>query len=201
MYLPNPDDEITGIANFLDQQLAALRAAALGLTDDQLRMRPCTSALSVGGLLKHVTQGMTGATARLSGTAGESATIDDAAVDAYMAAFTMRPDETGRDVLAAFDAARGPYMAAVRASDPSSSSVEPPAPWFGVFDSRPANVRYYLVHQIEEMARHAGHADILREQLDGVLVPSVQMTEEGMRENQFFKPYVIQPGTLGSKAI
>lgn len=200
MYLPNPDDEITGIASFLDQQLSALRAAALGLTDDQLRMRPCTSALSVGGLLKHVTQGMTGATARLAGSVGEPLTIDDAAVDAYLSAFTMRPDETGRDVLAAFDAARVGYMAAVRASDPSAASVEPPAPWFGVFDSRPANVRYYLVHQIEEMARHAGHADILREQIDGVLVPAVQMTEEGMQQNQFFTPYVIQPGTLGSPA-
>lgn len=198
MYLPATDDEITGIAGYLQQQLAALRASALGLTDDQLRMQPCTSALSVGGLLKHVTQGMGGATARLTGNAGEPPTIDDDAVEAYMAAFTMRADETGTDVLAAFDAAREPYLAAVRASDPSAPSVEPPSPWFGVYDSRPANVRFYLVHQIEEMARHAGHADILREQIDGVLVPAVQMTQEGMQANQFFTPYVPQPGTLGA---
>jgi len=37
----------------------------------------------------------------------------------------------------------------------------------GIFDNRPARGRYLLVHQIEEMARHAGHADIIREQIDG----------------------------------
>ena len=64
--------------------------------------------------------------------------------------------------------------------------------------SPPAKLRYFLVHQIEETARHAGHVDLLREQLDGVAVPSLVMTLEGMPANDFFQPYVPAPGTIGS---
>ena len=54
------------------------------------------------------------------------------------------------------------------------------------------------MHQIEEMARHAGHADIIREQIDGVAVPAIMLTEAGMPANDFFQPYVPAPGTVGS---
>jgi hypothetical protein len=54
------------------------------------------------------------------------------------------------------------------------------------------------VHLIEETARHAGHVDILREQLDGVAVPALVLTLEGMPANKFFQPYVPVPGTIGS---
>ncbi len=48
------------------------------------------------------------------------------------------------------------------------------------------------------MARHAGHADIIREQIDGVAVPQIQLSLEGMPANNFFQPYVAQPGTFGA---
>ena len=67
MYEPASNDEITGLVNYLDEQLTAIRAAAIGLTDEQARMRPCRSALSIGGLIKHATYVMRGATARLAG--------------------------------------------------------------------------------------------------------------------------------------
>ncbi|HEU5485376.1 MAG TPA: DUF664 domain-containing protein, partial [Microlunatus sp.] len=75
----------------------------------------------------------------------------------------------------------------------------PPAPWHGMPEPQPAKLRYLLVHQIEETARHAGHADILREQLDGELVPGLQLSLEGMPANQFFTPYVPSPGTIGAE--
>ena len=50
MYAPAPDDEITSLANQIDQQLAALRASAVGLTEEQARARPCASALSIAPL-------------------------------------------------------------------------------------------------------------------------------------------------------
>ena len=56
--------------------------------------------------------------------------------------------------------------------------------------------RYYLAHQVEEMARHAGHADILREQLDGTSVPALVMTRAGVPANAFFQPYAPSPGTI-----
>lgn len=199
MYTPIATDEIGGIAAYLDQQLAALRAAAVGLTDEQARMRPCRSALSIGGLLKHVTHGMRGATKRLASAAPAVTSIDEAAYAQYMGSFALADDETAAAVLADFDAARGEYLDVVRVTDPDAATVEPPSPWFGIHDARPANARYYLVHQIEEMARHAGHADIIREQIDGMSVAAIQLSIEGMPANQFFQPYVPTPGTLGTE--
>jgi hypothetical protein len=109
----------------------------------------------------------------------------------------LTDDETAAGALAEFDTARAEYLAAVAATDPSSPTVEPPAPWHGIDDALPAFARYYLVHQVEELARHAGHADIIREQLDGVAVPAIVLSESGFAANDFFQPYVAAPGTLG----
>ena len=197
MYEPAQHDEGTGLVRYLDQQLDAIRAAAVGLTDEQARARPCRSALSIGGLLKHVTYVMRGATDRLTGATGVRTELDEAAFAAYQGSFALADDETAAGALAEFDAARVAYLAAAAATDPSSPTVEPPAPWDGIDDARPALARYYLVHQVEELARHAGHADILREELDGVAVPAIVLSESGAPPNDFFPPYVAAPGTLG----
>jgi hypothetical protein len=197
MYTPAADDEVTGLTRYLDQQLDALRAAAVGLTEEQVRMRPCRSALSIGGLLKHAVFVMRGATDRLTEPVHHSAHYDADALAAYESSFALSGAETAAGVLAEFDAARVAYLSAVAATDPAAATVEPPSPWFGIFDARPANARYQLVHQIEEMARHAGHADIIREQIDGVSVPAIMLSQAGMPANQFFEPYVAAPGTVG----
>jgi hypothetical protein len=198
MYEPARDDEITGLVRYVDQQLDAVRAAAIGLTDEQARQRPCRSALSIGGLVKHVTYVMRGATARLSGDGGAPARIDEDAYAAYAASFALADGETAAGAVAAFDGARVAYLAAIAGTDPGSSSNEPPAPWFGIFEARPSHARYYLVHQVEELARHAGHADIIREQIDGVAVPAIVASQAGAPANDFFQPYVPPPGTIGA---
>ena len=198
MYEPAAHDELTGIVNYLDQQLTAIRAAAVGLTDDQLRSRPCRSALSIGGLIKHTTYGMRGATERLTQTDVHPREIDEAAFAAYQSSFALADEESALAAVAAFDAARSAYLAAIAGTDPSSPTVEPPAPWFGIHDARPAMARYYLVHQIEEMARHAGHADIIREQIDGVSIATIVLSEAGAPANAFFQRYVPGPGTIGA---
>jgi hypothetical protein len=198
MYEPAAHDEITGLVNYLEQQLAAIRASAIGLSEEQARMRPCRSALSIGGLIKHVTYGMRGSTARLTGDGEAPATIDPEAYAAHESSFALTGDETASGALAEFDVARVAYLAAVAGTDPATPTVEPPAPWFGIDDARPSNARYHLVHQIEEMARHAGHADILREQIDGVSVPAIVLSEAGAPANDFFQPYVPRPGTIGA---
>jgi hypothetical protein len=197
MYEPASDDEITGLVRYLDQQLEAIRAAATGLTEEQARLRPCRSALSIGGLIKHATFGMRGATERLNGGRGRTE-IDAAMFAAYGASFALTDEETAPGVIAAFDEARVGYLAAVARTDPGAPSVEPPAPWHGIHDSRPSHARYYLVHQIEEFARHAGHADILREQIDGVALPAIVLSEAGAPANDYFQPYVPAPGTIGA---
>ncbi|MCU1393105.1 MAG: hypothetical protein JWM34_1533 [Ilumatobacteraceae bacterium] len=198
MYAPASNDEITGIVRYLDQQLTAIRAAAIGLTDEQVRLRPCRSALSIGGLIKHATHGMRGAVARLTDPDAPPRALDEQAFAAYMGAFALSDDETGESVLAAFDEVRVTYIAAIAATDPSAPTVEPPAPWDGIYDARPANARYYFVHQIEEFARHAGHADIIREEIDGVSIPAIVLSLSGVPANDFFQPYVPAPGTVGA---
>jgi hypothetical protein len=199
MYAPSCDDEITGLLRYTDEQLSALRAAVVGLTEEQARSRPCRSTLSVAGLVKHAAYCMRGATARLTGAAVD-VDLDEAGFEDYQWSFTLRDDETIDGTLADFDATRTAYLAAFAASDPGATILEPPAPWHGIFDERPVHVRFLLVHHVEEFARHAGHADILREQIDGMSVPAVVMSEEGMAANDFFQPYVPEPGTIGAPA-
>jgi len=198
MYGPTPHDEVEGIVSYVEQQLVAIRAAAIGLTEEQARLRPCRSALSIGGLIKHATYCMRGVIERLSGAGAPPSTIDEAGFAAYQASFALANDETATAALAAFDAARVEYIAALAAADPSAPTIEDPAPWFGIFDNRPARGRYLLVHQIEEMARHAGHADIIREQIDGMSVPAIVLTADGMPASDYFEPYVPEPGTIGA---
>lgn len=198
MYEPACDDEITGLVSYIDQQLTAIRAAAVGLTDEQARLQPCRSGLSIGGLIKHATYCMRGAIARLAHE-GTPVVIDEASFAIYQGSFALAADETAAGALAEFDEVRRSYLAAVAGKDPSSPSTEPPAPWNGIYDARPALARYYLVHQVEEFARHAGHADIIREQIDGISVPRIVLSEEGAPANDFFQPYEPAPGTLGSR--
>jgi hypothetical protein len=122
MYGPTPHSEIEGIVSYVEQQLDAIRAAATGLTDEQARLRPCRSALSIGGLIKHAAYCMRGVTERLAGGQGRSA-IDEAAFAAYEASFALADDETAAAAIAAFDAARVEYVAALAAADPSAPTV------------------------------------------------------------------------------
>lgn len=199
MYLPQRDVEAIGIANYVDQQLAAIRAAAFGLTEVQFRETPCRSTLSIGGLIKHTLDGMRGALTRLAG-ADMVPNVDADGIAAYLAAFVVGEDESVSQLLADFDDARTQLRKVLIATDPDAETLAPPAPWSGVYDARPIRTRYYLNHLIEEFARHAGHADIIREQLDGVAVPALQMTLEGSPANQFFTPYVAATGTIGAPA-
>lgn len=195
MYTPARDDELTGLTNYADQQLGALRAALYGLTEEQARSTPCRSSLSVGGIVKHVEQGMAGAIDRLRNGA-EPPALDEAGVAAYLDGLVLGADESAAELVERFDRTRAEFLEVLAQTDPDSDAEAPPAPWSGIYESTPIKNRYYLVHQIEEFARHAGHADIIREQIDGQSVPGLEMSMAGAPANQFFTPFVPEPGTL-----
>ncbi|GAB2914134.1 DinB family protein [Rhodococcus aerolatus] len=184
MFAPAPYTESEVLVGFLAQQLDGLRAAAHGLTDEQARATPCRSALSVGGLLKHATYVMTG---RQRDRLSEP--LDAAGAAVFAASFVLGPDETLEGTLAAFDAARETYLADVRTTDPGAPMTEPPAPWDGLPDPTPSVQRFALVHHVEELARHAGHADIIREQIDGAGALPLLMAVEGRPGNRFVQPW------------
>lgn len=195
MYAPAQHNEVTGLVNYIDQQLAAIRAAAFGLTEGQARETPCRSALSVGGIIKHTAYVMRGALERMRTEVTEQP-VDPVAYAAFTDSFTVGDDETVAATIEDFDRIREQLLPMIAATDPAGDTTAPPAPWHGIFDARPIHARYYLVHLVEECARHAGHADIIREQIDGVQVPALVLTLAGASANDFFQPYQPAPGTL-----
>lgn len=181
MFAPGTHTEAEVLAGFIEVQLDAVRAAAFGLTDEQARVRPCRSALSVGGVVKHVTWVMR--------QRGSEQVMDEAGYAAFTDSFALRDDEALEGALAAFDEVREAYLADVRATDPAAPMTEPPAPWDGRYAPTPSVQRYALVHAVEEFARHAGHADIVREQVDGAQAGPLLMATEGDPGNDFVRPW------------
>lgn len=187
MFGPGPWSESEVLVGYLDQLLSAVRASAHGLTDEQARERPCRSALSVGGVVKHVTHVLEG----LLVPAGPPGPED---VAVYEASFALGADETLAGALEAFDRVREESLERLRGTDPAAEVVEPPAPWFGRPEPTSSVERYGLVHLLEEVARHAGHADILREELDGASSLSLVAAVEGWPANDFVQPWTPPAG-------
>ncbi|WP_395728791.1 DinB family protein [Nakamurella sp.] len=148
----------------LQTQRYFLKFTAQGLTDEQARLTPTASALSIGGLIKHVSATEQGWYDFATGAPESMAGGDNAEAD-YADGFRLREDETLADVLAAYDtvAARTDELAAT--ADLDVAYPLPPAPWFAPGATR--SVRRVLIHLVGETAQHAGHADIIRETIDG----------------------------------
>ena len=178
-----PSETLVG---YLSQQLAAIRSAAHGLSEHQARQTPCRSALSIGGLVKHATYVMEQRERRET---NPEVMLDDAGIALFMGSFALRDDETLAGTLEAFDEARAAYLADVRATDPGADMIAPAAPWEGLYGPTDSVQRFALVHHVEELTRHAGHADIIREQIDGAGAASLLMAVEGREGNDFVQPW------------
>lgn len=150
-----------------------LLTTAEGLTDDQARLRPTASALTVGGLIKHVASTEQGWTSFMTGAGLPGSDVevdwtnpDPAVVAAYQDGFTLLPHETLAGVLADYEAVAAATDELVATlPDLDASYPLPPAPWFPPGASW--SVRRAVLHIVAETAQHAGHADIVRESIDG----------------------------------
>ena len=140
-----------------------------GLTDEQAGQRSTASELCLGGLIKHVAAVEEGWAGFITG--GTSAMRDFAAMtedDWTQRAnqFRLLPGETLAGVLADYAAvARRTDELVAALPDLDASHPLPDAPWFESGERWSA--RRVLLHIIAETAQHAGHADIIRESLDG----------------------------------
>ena len=133
-----------------------------GLSDDQARLRPTASALSLGGLVKHVaTTEDQWARFLVVGAAAMGASGSE-----WADGFEMTPEDTLDGLLARYAAVAARTDELVRTlPDLGASQALPAAPWFEP-DAR-WSARRVLLHVIAETSQHAGHADILRESVDG----------------------------------
>jgi uncharacterized damage-inducible protein DinB len=171
--VPPVADEREGLLAYLAHQRYVLRLAAYGLTDEQARETPTRSALSIGGLIKHVAATERGWIDLVLQRAGGSE-------DDYHANFRMEPDESLAGILATYDevAAETERVIAGIADLGKPVPIPKGVPWFPS-DVDAWSVRWVLLHLIEETARHAGHADIIRESLDGATAFPLMAAAEG----------------------
>ncbi len=187
---PPVSNERDALRAYLVQQQDAFRAVAFGLTDEEAGRTPTVSALSVGALLKHVTDGQQTWLANVL-AAPElpvSTVTDEEAYAGRERALTWLPDDSLEAALAAYDEVSAAVLEAVAEVDLDLAVPIPPAPW-NPTDIDSWSVRWVWFHLIEELARHAGHADIVREAVDGATMFELIAGREGWPETPWLKPW------------
>lgn len=159
--------ERADIAQSLAKTRHFLRFATRDMTDEQAALRPTASELSLGGIIKHVSAvERQWASFIVAGPAAAGDWQDEGYLQAWLDGFRMLPGETLAGLL-------DDYEAAARATDELLASLPdldvaqplPEAPWYEKGASWSA--RRVLLHIIAETAQHAGHADVIRESIDG----------------------------------
>jgi hypothetical protein len=152
-------NERDALAGFLDQQRDALIRKVRGVSDADARRAPTSSSLSLLGLLKHSTvwenrwfQGIVAGRPLLDGWPERASPIPDEE-------FHVDDGDTVEEWVAR-------YEEAAETSRQIAAAMELDHPCARA-DLIECNLRWVLLHLIEETARHAGHADIIRETLDG----------------------------------
>jgi len=190
MIQPARLDEATALATFLREQVEAVRTAAFGLTEEEARQTPVRSTLSLGGILKHLSITWSLWQVRAACEAGERGwEVTDSDFALFYGSFALAEDETLEEILEEYDAATTALVAAVESMDPNAEVLAAPAPWFGRLEPVPMTARMLALHQIEEFARHAGHADIIREHLDGAQAGQLVLAVKGIPGNDFIQPW------------
>ena len=150
----------------LDTHRGFLRFTAQGISDEDARRRTTVSALTIGGLIKHVTRGEE-QWADFAVRGPEAiGNFDPASIEAHASTFEMGADETLAGLLQRYEEVARRTDDLVRTSSSLDASYPlPEAPWFE--PGARWSARRALLHIIAETAQHAGHADIIREALDG----------------------------------
>lgn len=161
---PLAGTEVEHLLGALDRLRTTFRWKADGLDDAGLRKRIESSSLTLGGLLKHLALVEDHAsTERLSG-----ASIGEPWVTTWQGEgwdFASAAEDSADDLYALWDAAvarsRARFAAALANGGPEQPVHMGPA------DGRKASLRRLLFDLVEEYGRHTGHADLLREAVDG----------------------------------
>jgi uncharacterized damage-inducible protein DinB len=152
--------ERTALEQWLDYHRSTLITKCAGLTPEQLKRRACApSRLSLLGLIRHITEAERGWFRMYAGSEDVAFPYDPDGVgldfeDLEDADAATTIEAYWREVDAARNAVAGKSLDLVVRSVPDHPS-------------RTQDLRWIFIHMIEEYARHNGHADLLREAIDG----------------------------------
>jgi uncharacterized damage-inducible protein DinB len=154
--VPFTGDEKESLRVSLDRHRDVVLWKLDGLTDEQLRRPMTPSGTSLLGLVKHMGAVEYGWFCDTFGRPTEPLPFDEDDPEADM---RVEPDESTADILAFYGRARAAADAVVGdlAVDDLGTA------WFG----DPVTLRWVLIHMVEEVARHAGQMDVIRELIDG----------------------------------
>jgi hypothetical protein len=157
---PAPASEREGLTTFLDRQRDILVRKIEGLTDAEARLAPTVSALSLLGIVKHcalwerrwfqvifVGRTFPGEWPEVMTPIREDFIVGEDDTVQHWLTYYREQVEASREIVAGAD------LDALCAFE----------------HDRDRNLRWVLLHHIEEVARHAGHADIIRETIDGAV--------------------------------
>lgn len=161
--VPLAADEVTTLNGFLDFYRAELIDRAWGLDHEQLNQTLAPSTLSLARLIGHMTGVEMGWFLEKFDGAAPPSWIEELDWEADPDAEMTRAESLAPDVLIAeFEAqcadSRRRAEAAISLDQLSVQTSQSGAHF---------NLRWILVHMIEEYARHCGHADLIRESIDG----------------------------------
>jgi uncharacterized damage-inducible protein DinB len=163
------DAERGDLLAMLAGQRRFLRYTTRDLTDEQARARTTVSELTLGGLIKHVTEvERSWAEFIVVGPSalGDASAMTEADWAKRADGFRLLEDETLAGVLDVYEATAAATTELVRTlPDLDATQPLPTAPWFPA--SERWSARRSLLHIIAETAQHSGHADIIRESIDG----------------------------------
>jgi uncharacterized damage-inducible protein DinB len=189
---PPVADERSALREYLAFHQSAYFAVAYGLTDEQARSSPSASALSIGGLVKHVTRMQRNWMSRVA-AAPDAPPKDPRPPEEIARAFqdqhVMRPDETLEGLLRAFGDQNAATLRLVQTADLDAAVPVPrDVPYFPTA-IQAWSVRWVILHVINELARHAGHADIVRETIDGATMYDLIAGLEGWEMEGWVTPW------------
>ena len=154
--MPHTGDEKESLLAALDRHRDAVVWKIEGIDDAALRRPMTPSGTTLLGLVKHLASVEYGWFCETFGRQTEPLPFDPDDEDAD---FRIAPDESPGEVLAFYARAR----AAADRVIAETGLEETGTAWHGATVS----MRWVLIHMVEETARHAGHADIVRELIDG----------------------------------
>ncbi|WP_225730872.1 MULTISPECIES: DUF664 domain-containing protein [unclassified Nocardia] len=156
------DQEREDLIKILGNQRELFQITLRNIDDEQARRRTTVSELTLGGLLHHLIN-MERHWTSVIVERDENAELD---VSEFDGEYVMAPQETMAGLLENWAEVAAATDALIRTVDSLDSSIPTPtAPWTP--ERQWWTVRYTLLHILREIAHHAGHADIIREELDG----------------------------------